>query len=88
MSETTQQILTPASNGYGAESIQVLEGLEERFLNCVLGIFRIMRDALGDSEELAIVSLYEQLESGYVAVLGGMDKFQIMVCHCLPCELC
>src|SRR5882672_7089766 len=28
MSETTQQVLTPASNGYGAESIQVLEGLE------------------------------------------------------------
>jgi len=28
MSETTQQILPPASNGYSAESIQVLEGLE------------------------------------------------------------
>src|SRR5882724_841539 len=28
MSETTQQVLTPASNGYGADSIQVLEGLE------------------------------------------------------------
>jgi DNA gyrase subunit B len=28
MSETTQEILIPASNGYGADSIQVLEGLE------------------------------------------------------------
>jgi len=28
MSESTQEILTPASNGYGADSIQVLEGLE------------------------------------------------------------
>lgn len=28
MSETTQEILTPANNGYGADSIQVLEGLE------------------------------------------------------------
>jgi DNA gyrase subunit B len=28
MSETTPEILTPDSNGYGAESIQVLEGLE------------------------------------------------------------
>ncbi|MBN9382866.1 MAG: DNA topoisomerase (ATP-hydrolyzing) subunit B [Chitinophagaceae bacterium] len=28
MSEQTQEILTPASNGYGADSIQVLEGLE------------------------------------------------------------
>jgi DNA gyrase subunit B len=28
MSESTEQILTPASNGYGADSIQVLEGLE------------------------------------------------------------
>jgi DNA gyrase subunit B len=28
MSESTEEILTPASNGYGADSIQVLEGLE------------------------------------------------------------
>jgi DNA gyrase subunit B len=28
MSESTEQILAPASNGYGADSIQVLEGLE------------------------------------------------------------
>ena len=28
MSETTPEILIPASNGYDAESIQVLEGLE------------------------------------------------------------
>jgi len=28
MSETTPEILTPASNGYDADSIQVLEGLE------------------------------------------------------------
>ncbi|HTQ63920.1 MAG TPA: DNA topoisomerase (ATP-hydrolyzing) subunit B [Puia sp.] len=28
MSETSQQILSPVNNGYGAESIQVLEGLE------------------------------------------------------------
>jgi DNA gyrase subunit B len=28
MSESTQEILAPAVNGYGADSIQVLEGLE------------------------------------------------------------
>src|ERR1700743_2065575 len=28
MSESTQEVLTAASNGYGADSIQVLEGLE------------------------------------------------------------
>jgi DNA gyrase subunit B len=28
MSDTTQEILSPSTNGYGAESIQVLEGLE------------------------------------------------------------
>ncbi len=28
MSESTQEVLTPATNGYGADSIQVLEGLE------------------------------------------------------------
>src|SRR3979490_2569592 len=28
MSEQTQEVLIPANNGYGADSIQVLEGLE------------------------------------------------------------
>jgi hypothetical protein len=28
MSDTTQQVLSPSTNGYGADSIQVLEGLE------------------------------------------------------------
>src|ERR1700731_236564 len=28
MSDTTQEVLSPSTNGYGAESIQVLEGLE------------------------------------------------------------
>src|SRR6516164_1344125 len=28
MSESTQEVLTPSTNGYGADSIQVLEGLE------------------------------------------------------------
>src|SRR6201982_4268456 len=28
MSETTEEILAPSNNGYGADSIQVLEGLE------------------------------------------------------------
>ncbi len=28
MSESTQEVLAPATNGYGADSIQVLEGLE------------------------------------------------------------
>jgi DNA gyrase subunit B len=28
MSDTTQEVFTPAANGYGADSIQVLEGLE------------------------------------------------------------
>ena len=47
-----------------------------------------MRDVLGDSEEFAIVSLYELLESGNVPIFARMDKIQVVVCHSRHCELC
>ena len=47
-----------------------------------------MRDALSDSEKFAIVSLYELLESGNISILAGMDKIQIIACHCCHHEFC
>jgi hypothetical protein len=66
----------------------VLEGLQKGFLNRVLGIFGVMRDIVGDSEKFAIVSLYELLEGRNIPILAGMDKIQVIVCHCPRCELC
>jgi hypothetical protein len=31
---------------------------------------------------------YELVESRYISTLDGMDKVQIVVCHCGPCEFC
>ncbi len=39
-----------------------------------------MRDAVGDSEEFAIISLYELFESGNIPILGGMDKIHVIAC--------
>jgi hypothetical protein len=61
--------------GILSELRQVLEGLKKGLLDHILGILCVMRYALSDSEELAIISLYELLESRHVAILGGMDKF-------------
>jgi hypothetical protein len=49
-----------------------------------------MDDVLGDSEEFAIVSSYELLESSNIPIFAGMDKDKIKViaCHWPHCELC
>jgi len=74
--------------GLFSKAGQVLKGFEKGFLNCFLGIFCIMRDALRYSEKLAVLSLHELLESRHVAILGGADEFQVIVCNCCSCELC
>jgi hypothetical protein len=61
--------------GIPSEVAQVLISFQESFLNRVLGIFAVMRDALSDSEKFPIVSLYQLLESGNVPILTGLDKF-------------
>jgi hypothetical protein len=67
---------------------QVLVCLQEGFLNRVLRIFPVMRDALGDSEKSAIVSLYELLECSDIPILAGMDEIQV-IGSCRPhFELC
>ena len=66
----------------------MLGGLQEGFLNRVFGIFPVMRDVLGDPKEFVIVSLYQLLESSNIAILAGVDKIQVIACHCPRCELC
>jgi len=66
----------------------VLEGLQKGLLNRVLSVFGVMRDVVGDSKKFAIISLYELLESSYIPILAGMDKIEVIVCHCPHCELC
>ena len=55
---------------------QVLVGLQEGFLNHVLGILTVMRDALSDSEQFAVVSLHQLLESGNIPILASLDKIE------------
>ena len=47
-----------------------------------------MGDVLSNSEKIAIVPPYELLESRYISILSGMDKLQIVACHCRSCEFC
>jgi hypothetical protein len=71
-----------------SELCQVLEGLQESFLNRVLGIFPVMCDALSDSEKFAIVPLYELLEGGNFSTLAGVDKIEIVASRFAHYELC
>jgi hypothetical protein len=73
--------------GIPSESSQVLEGFKKGLLNCVLGIFPIMRDAVSDSEKFAIVSLHQLLESGNIPVLASLDKIEVIICLCSYSEL-
>ena len=66
----------------------MLERRHEALLNRVLGIFPMMGDVLSNSGEIAIVTPCELLESRYISILSGMDKLQIVACHCRPCEFC
>jgi hypothetical protein len=74
--------------GILSEFRQFLAGLEEGLLNRVLRIFSVMGDALSDSKKLAIVFLYQLLESANIPVLAGVDKIQVIACHCRYFELC
>jgi len=74
--------------GLLSEFAQVLKSLQESFLDCILGIFSVMRNALSDSVKFAIVSLYELLEGRNISILAGVDKMQVVACHFHRCELC
>jgi hypothetical protein len=68
--------------------VQVLEGLQKGFLHDVLGIFPVMRDVVGDSEQFAIISLYELLESSNISILTGVDKIKVIACFFHRSGLC
>jgi hypothetical protein len=61
-----------------SELVQVLEGLHKSLLHHILGIFTVVGYMLSDSEESAIVSAHQLLESGSVSFLAGMDQFEII----------
>src|SRR5580704_19271987 len=74
--------------GITPEIGQVLVSPQEAFLNRVLGIFPVMRDALSDSKKFAIVPLYELLESGNISILASLDKIEVILCLFPYSELC
>jgi hypothetical protein len=66
----------------------VLEGLQESLLNRVLRIFPVMRDVLGDSEQPAIISLHQLLESSNISIFAGVDKIKVIACFFRRSGLC
>jgi hypothetical protein len=51
----------------------VLKGVQDGFLNHVLGVFPVVREMVNNSKELPVVSLYEFIKGSDISTFTGMD---------------
>src|SRR5437667_8851996 len=70
------------------KSAHMLESLQEGLLDRVLRVFAIVRNVFRNSQECAIVTLYEFLEGRYFPTLSSMDQIQIIPDNSPLNELC
>ena len=57
----------------------MLEGLQERLLHGVFGVFAVLGDVLGEAEDLALVAAHQGFEGGDVARFRGRDQGGLVV---------
>ena len=59
----------------------MFEGLQERFLDCILRVFAVVRNVFRNPKESAVITLHEFLEGRYISTLSGVDEIQVIPDH-------